>query len=309
MKRTWLLLFLIMLLGGCTSSSTDQNKEINEPTDELPVIYVSNYPLEYFVQRIAGPVAEVRFPASISSDPAYWEPTAEDITQMQAGELIVLNGASYEQWLANVSLPASKIVETAKGFEKDWIKLEDNISHSHGLEGEHEHGGIAFTTWLDIKLAAEQARSLKNALVARIPEHASHFEDNYAKLEKELVGIDSELRATIGMAADTAIIFSHPVYQYFERGYGVHGVSVHWEPDEVPDESMLGELRSLQSEHKTKWMVWEGEPLDETVRLLKAIGIQSAVVDPCGNRPDGGDFTEVMKKNISELHRIYGTND
>jgi len=296
---------LLLFLCGCATTDIDQQQDIAGQTGQLPVVYVANYPLAYFVERIGGPVVEVRFPAAVSGDPAYWQPIPEDITAMQASELIVLNGASYEQWLANVSLPASKIVETAKGFEDNWIPLEESTSHSHGLEGEHEHGGTAFTTWLDMKLAIEQARSLRNALVSRLPDHASHFEDNYARLEKELLEMDAAFETVVSQAPDTPVIFSHPVYQYFERRYGVRAKSVHWEPDEVPDEIMWREFNKIRSEHKARWMLWEGEPNSETVRRLDDQGIQSAMFDPCGNKPETGDFLEVMTENLSILKRIY----
>lgn len=305
MCKRMIVSLLFLFLCGCTASDIDQQQGAAGQTGQLPVIYVANYPLAYFVERIGGPVVEVRFPASVSGDPAYWQPKPEDITAMQASELIVLNGASYEQWLANVSLPASKIVETAKRFEDIWIPLEGSTSHSHGLEGEHEHSDTAFTTWLDMKLAVEQARTLSDALVSRLPDHASHFEDNYARLEKELLEMDAAFETAVSQAPDTPVIFSHPVYQYFERRYGVRAKSVHWEPDEVPDENMWGEFNKIRSEHKARLMLWEGEPISETVRRLDAQGIQSAVFDPCGNKPETGDFLEVMTENLSTLKRIY----
>jgi len=299
------LLLLILILAGCNSSDTGRQADEAEQTDRLPVVYVSNYLLEYFAQRIAGPVVEIRFPAATSSDPAYWSPAPGDITEMQTSGLIVLNGASYEQWIKNVSLPTSRIVVTAKGFKDEWIPLEEAISHSHGQEGEHEHGDTAFTTWLDVKLAVEQGRALRDSLISRWPDNTSHFEDNYEKLEADLLKIDSEFETVVGRAPDTPVIFSHPVYQYFERRYGVRGISIHWEPDQLPDENMWSEIKEIQSIHKARWMLWEAEPLAELVRRLEGLGIQSAVLNPCGNKPETGDFLEVMVQNIEALNRVY----
>jgi zinc transport system substrate-binding protein len=52
-------------------------------------------------------------------------------------------------------------------------------------------------------------------------------------------------------------------------------------------------------------MIWEGEPLPESVAKLKEMGIESIVFDPCGNRPDEGDFLSVMKNNVANLRRIF----
>ncbi len=305
MFKRWTLLLFLFTLYSCGSSDTDRQRNATEGSGRLPVVYVANYPLQYFAERIAGPVVEIKFPAGDTGDPAYWQPTPEDITGMQASGLIVLNGASYEQWIENVSLPASKIVETAKGFEERWIPLEGSMTHSHGLEGEHEHGGTAFTTWLDFNLAAEQARTLRDGLISRFPDHASFFEDNYARLEKELMEMDAAFETVINQFPDTPVVFSHPVYQYFQRRYGVHGKSVHWEPDAIPDENMWKECDIMLSEHRARWMLWEQEPVPETARRLDDRGILCAVLDPCGNRPETGDFMEVMNRNLSTLKQVY----
>ena len=39
-----------------------------------PLVYTTNYPLEYFVERIAAPVVDVRFLVPGDEDPAYWRP-------------------------------------------------------------------------------------------------------------------------------------------------------------------------------------------------------------------------------------------
>ncbi len=302
-----IILFLAMIaMAGCTSRDKEGTSGRSESGTAIPVVYVSNYPLKYFTERIAGPLAEVRFPASSSPDPAYWHPSPEEISAMQFADLIVLNGASYERWLPSVSLPPSRMIETAKGFEDRWISLEEEVTHSHGQEGAHEHGGTSFTTWLDLTLAAEQAEAIRDAFVSRWPEHTSLFEDNALKLKADLMKLDSELTGIVGQSPRTPVIFSHPVYQYFQRRYGVNGMSAHWEPGEMPDESMWNDLTKMESQHRAKWMIWEGAPSPEIVDKLSAIGIRSVVFDPCSNEPDEWDFLGVMRKNIDAIKQVYG---
>jgi zinc transport system substrate-binding protein len=52
-------------------------------------------------------------------------------------------------------------------------------------------------------------------------------------------------------------------------------------------------------------MIWEVEPLPESVARLEEMGIRSVVFDPCGNRPDDGDFLTVMKDNATRLQRVF----
>lgn len=78
-----------------------------------------------------------------------------------------------------------------------------------------------------------------------------------------------------------------------------------WEPDEVPSESQWMELKNILSEHPAKWMLWEAAPADETLRRLRALGVESVVVNPCGNRPSTGDFLTVMSEIARALERAF----
>ena len=54
-------------------------------------------------------------------------------------------------------------------------------------------------------------------------------------------------------------------------------------------------------------MLWEKPALPQTMQRLRAMGIESVVFDPCANRPDGGDFLDVMRANIANLERVVRT--
>jgi zinc transport system substrate-binding protein len=262
---------------------------------------VVNHPLKYFAERIGGADVQVVFPAPEDEDPAYWTPDAETIVAYQGADLILLNGASYAKWVAIASLPEAKTVDTSASFADQYIAIEDAVTHAHGPQGEHAHGGIAFTTWLDPQLAILQARAIAAAMSARWPERDKLFSAGLASLERDLRDLDAALQEALSGANDASLVFSHPVYQYLERRYGLNGESVHWEPDEPPSEEQWNALTDLLSSHPAKWMIWEGEPDPATVTRLRALGLESVVFDPCGNTPEAGDYLEVMQENATRL--------
>jgi zinc transport system substrate-binding protein len=52
-------------------------------------------------------------------------------------------------------------------------------------------------------------------------------------------------------------------------------------------------------------MLWEATPLDETRQLLASeYGVGSVVFDPCGNRPESGDYISVMRANVESLEAL-----
>jgi len=267
-------------------------------------VYTVNYPLQYFAQRIAGKHAQVLFPGPADEDPAFWMPDTETIQRYQQADLILLNGAGYAKWTKRVSLPRLRSVDTSAGFKDRLIREQGGIAHSHGPGADHSHAGIAFTTWLDLEQAAQQAEAIMQALVRKRPAHQAEFQRNYALLEKELLALDAEIRSLMSNTAQP-LVASHPVYQYLARRYGLNLKAVMWEPETLPSATDWQALSALLQEHPANWMIWEGQPAPASVQRLREMGVGSLVYDPCANVPDRGDFMDVMKKNINNLKVIF----
>ena len=268
-------------------------------------VYVVNYPLQYFAERIGGDYVDVIFPAPADIDPAFWTPGREVIRQYQKADLILQNGADYAKWIGKVTLPKSKLVDTSWSFKSEYIPLEDAITHTHGPTGEHAHSDVAFTTWLDPLLSAKQADSIKEAFIKLLPGQKDTFVRNYESLKNDLEDLDDKIEKIVSINSEIPLLASHPVYQYLARRYNLNLKSVHWEPDEDPGLDQLKDLDIILEEHTTGWMIWEGEPKGKTKALLRERGIQSLVFNPAANTPDNGDYLEVMNKNADNLKGAY----
>ena len=271
--------------------------------DDTPVVYASNYPLYYFASEIAGGDLDIRLPA-IEGDPAFWAPDGEQVAALQAADLILLNGAGYEGWLNFVSLREERLVDTTAGLADRLLPLEEATVHQHGPEGEHSHSGTAFTTWLDPELAAAQAQAVAAALGELSPAGRAGFAVRLARLEQRLQQLDRELEQMFSALEGQPVVFSHPVYQYLQSRYGLDGRSVHWEPDEAPGTRAWLDFQNLLREHPAGLMVWEDEPLAETVGKLRESDVESVVFHTAANRPQQGDYFDVMEHNRQRLEQV-----
>ena len=270
-----------------------------------PTVYVVNYPLQYFAERIGAEQVHVVFPAPADADPAFWKPDVETIAAFQAADLILINGAGYAKWLTTASLPKSKMIDTSRRFRAGYIEIQGTGTHSHGLTGEHSHAGTAFTTWLDFRQAAQQAEAVTEGLSRLLPEHKDTFERRYAELEQDLLALDERLEAIAARQREQPLLASHPVYQYLARRYGLNLQSVLWEPEVMPDDEAWQGLQSILQEHAAAWMLWEGDPLPTSADKLQVLGVNSLVFDPCGNTPEQGDFLSVMRQNVARLQQAF----
>ncbi len=305
MKR---LLFLTAVVGlSCSAPEDSSQTTASEDGGGKLSVYVVNYPLQYFAERIGGELVDVHFP-EIQGDPAFWKPDAEAISSFQKADRILLNGASYAKWVETVSLPTSKLVDTSSSFRDRYLVIEGTMVHSHGPEGEHSHGETAFTTWLDPTLAIEQAKAIRDAFVEARPADEATFKEGFASLERDLLELDKRMEQAVAGKAGRPLMGSHPVYQYLARRYGLDLSAVHFEPDASPADEAWHDLLRVLEAHPAKWMLWEGEPIAETAEELKGMGLESVVFDPCGNRPAAGDYLSVMETNVAGLERVFSAS-
>ena len=291
---------------GCGGGESEPMSTQADGSGPLAV-YTVNEPLRSLAERIGGDAVDVRFPAPSGLDPAEWSPDPETVAAYQSADLILVQGASYAGWVERATLPSGRIVDTSASFADRLIPLDGAVTHGHGPEGEHTHAGVAQTTWLDPTLAALQARAVAEALSAARPAHAAAFGERLEAVEAELRVLDARIAAVFERWGRGPLLFSHPVYAYFERRYALEGRSLHWEPDELPEEGEWERLASLLEAHPATWIVFEGEPLAATRRRLAALGVRSVVFSPSANRPEAGDFMSVMDDNASRLEAAAGS--
>ncbi len=306
-KRRYAGLVLAALMIACCSCRHRGQERVADARSSKgkPTVYVVNYPLQYLAERIGGSLVDVRFPAPADVDPAYWEPSVDVIAGYQEADVVLLNGAGYAGWTRHVTLPETRLRLTTQSVADRLIPINDAVSHQHGPEGEHEHEGTAFTTWLDPTIAMEQARQVHDALLELLPDNASTLHANFEELAKDLRKLDQDLESLTATNPTIPLVFSHPVYQYLTRRYHLNAREVHWEPGTLPDELAWGQLQELLAAHPARWMIWEGEPLPEVVDRLQSMGLGSVVFSPWGNRPASGDYLTAMKANVDHLRRVF----
>lgn len=294
----------LLALAGCGRADPSPSTATLGPTTVVAV----NYPLAFFAQRIGGDHVAVTMPAPPGTDPSDWQPTPEAISQIQGADVILLNGAGYAGWVGAASLPDSKVWVTSNDDRDEWIQLDqrDSAVHRHGPAGPHSHHGVASMTWLDPEIAIAQADAVRAALVRAMPEHQDLFGSNARVLARSIIEQSADIEQAINTNPTQPVLFSHPVYQYLARRFGMNGRSVHWEPREMPNEEAWSALEASLADHPAEWMIWEATPDTAIADRLQGLGIQSVVVDPGGAAPTQGDYFGSMRAAASALRRVYG---
>ncbi len=299
--RSFLILATTSLISSCENSGNQANLDL--ASTGKPTIAAANYPLAYFAERLSAEFAEVLFEPVPGTDPAYWEPTDNQVSSIQQADLILLNGAGYAQWTSSRTIPYETTVITSTSFEDAFIKLQDGIRHTHKRgTASHTHEGVASTTWLDLMQASAQASSTAEALIEQFPEHSDSVSRELESLLTDLGDLDRQMRTTTAPLRGADLVVSHPVYQYWARAYELSAHSLHWEPTQELGASEMSELAATRTEgDSARYFIWETQPSQKNLDKIKAAGFINIVVNPCGGRPANGDFLKVMRENISSL--------
>ena len=300
-----LLAVTLLLFTACGSEREVSDIEVAANTD-TPLVYTVNYPLAWMARQLLADNARVTFPAPTGVDPAFWQPDIDTVLRYQQADLVLLNGAGYARWVARVSLPGRTLVDTSEAYHEQLLAVPAGPSHSHGPGGEHSHGELAFTTWLDLDLARQQSQAVAVAVQRLLPSQAATIEQRLARLQQTLTAMDERLLALGRQLGEQPLLYSHPVYQYLQRRYQLNGRALHWEPDQVPDEAQWSQLQAILQSHPAQVMLWEAQPLPEVQARLAELGVKAVVFSPMGNRPSSGDFASGMAANIERLEQLSG---
>lgn len=291
-------------VGGCERAPGGGGGGESKAGETPPkVVAATFYPTAYFAERIAsGTPIKVVNPCPPDADPADWKPSREAIETYRSAGLIILNGASFEGWVASASLPTSRVVDTTAGL-KDALLAYEGVTHSHGSGGQHTHHGTDGHTWVDPKLAVGQASAIRDAMARAWPEYTTAFDAGLQALLADLQSLDTALQEVTVRLKGTRLMASHPAYGYLAKRYGWAVVNQDLPPDEEPSAGQwAGVSRELSAlAGGVKVMLFEEEPLAGTSAKLASLGVRSIVFDPCEQPSPEGDYIARMRKNIEGL--------
>jgi len=295
---------IVLFIPSCARQGKTPGPETPAPF----TVYTTFYPTYEFAKRIGAGHVRVVNPCPDDADPAFWRPSPEQIAEYQKADLIVLNGAGLEQWVAQTALPESRVVDSTKPLAAELLQYENVISHSHGAGGTHAHAGLDCHTWLDPLNAQVQARQIAEALIRRLPAHKDDFEANFNALSADFDELDGEFRRLTERMGDDTLLANHPAYHYLAKRYGWKVKSFALDTEHMPSEETFEKIRLyLQSPVRAKIMLWESAPQEEIAKRFQAeFGVESVEFSPAetitaAELESGADYFTIMKRNAANL--------
>ena len=317
MRWIWLSSAMVMscLVSGC--AETKQPKAAASTSEDRSQIVVTSEPLLQMTKKLVGnDVATVLVvPAGISSPD--WSPTADDVKIMQQAGLILLSGAGYEPWKDRVSLPGSRVRDTAAGYYDQLLRIPDAVTHQHGPVGSHTHPGTVWATWLDPDLCAAQLHQVSLNCLRLLPDRKQDIETAEAKLAAELNSLNSMIGAIKAAAKDEALVVyaDAPRYQYMTQRFGWELRYLHWNTSDPLTDVNRTELLELfkpdlvpaSTQNKRQLFLLDSRQSIETEAFVRESGYAVIRIDLCETPSDEKDmFSGRLKQNFQRILDAFG---
>ncbi|SDX45780.1 metal ABC transporter solute-binding protein, Zn/Mn family [Roseicitreum antarcticum] len=187
-------------------------------------------------QRVGGGCAEVEAMMGAGSDPHLYQPTASDVSKLQAAELILYVHPTLEARLATVLERFSQRTPTL-GLVAATYGPDDLRAAS---------GGIDPHIWMDVALWSRIVPVIAEAIAEARPDCRAMLDAQAAALGAELDALHGWVTASIGSIPDGArqLVTAHDAFGYFATAYGMDA-SEGIEGISTESEASIGDIREV----------------------------------------------------------------
>jgi zinc transport system substrate-binding protein len=217
-------------------------------------VFVTILPQAWFVERIAGPYAEVHVLVGPGQSPHTFDATPQQMAQLSEARLFFASGWPFERRLlekAKAVNPGLQVIDTRQGIPLRWMKAAEaeagERAEQAAPDGVRSLDGAGLQTpssaaarggtpdphfWLNPRYAKIMAATIEKALDAADPPHAEAFRKNLATLDDGLDKLDARLREALAPLAGRDFFVYHPAFGYFADAYGLRQAPVELEGKE-----------------------------------------------------------------------------
>jgi zinc/manganese transport system substrate-binding protein len=279
------------------------------------------------VGEVVGDLADVEVIMPLGADPHDFAPSAKQAEAMEDADLLVVNGAGFEEGMDGVidsvtdgGTPVYVFADSIELLDgaahdddhTDEATHEDEATHTDEATHEDDHGAFDPHLWTDPARMVEGVRGLGAALAAIDGVDSGALDTRLDDYVGRLEALDTEIEAALDAvpADDRVLVTNHEVFGYFADRYGFEIVGA-----VVPSLSTNAETSSRELEDLAAIITAEGIPaiFAETTQstdladaLADEVGGEVAVVElfteSLGEPGSGAEtYIDLMRTNAERI--------
>lgn len=280
-----ILLFLIFFLSACQNTSSNNKLDV----------YVSVYPVYDLVQKIGQDKINLVQVMPNQVDAHHWQPSTQDIINLEKADLFIYHGAGFEHWidtvLDSINNENLKTIETSKAIT---LLSSDQQVDPH--------------TWLDINKAKKQMAYIKDSLIKADSANKDFYESNYQKYAKEFDALNKEYLNELSKVKNNDIVVNHQAFSYLASAYNLNQHAlVGIETESEPSAKKIADMIKFIKANNISAIFYESEDtnkvintiaLETNTKKLLLTPIESLSKEQIDNNDD---YLSLMKQNLANL--------
>ncbi len=328
-KKIMLIILLIAIIAGSVvliainleNSGKSDNKDLD--------IVVSNFASYDFLRAITKDTdnIELNFILGPGKDAHSYDPTPQDMIDMQNAEMFVYIGGDLEQW-------SDRIVETLDNSNQKVVKISDVVNvqeeieiegaeHAHDHEEEsHDHDEESHTEefafdshiWTSPENAIKMVTELEKQVSELDPANTESYKKNAEEYIVKIEEIDTKIKEILAEKERNKLVFGDKMpMQYFIEYYDLdvsaafQGCSTETEPtaktveylvDIVKNESIPVVLYTEMNDGRVANLI-----VSEAGNGSEAVQIQTLHNVTKDNFENGETWVSLMTKNLDVLEK------
>lgn len=307
MKKILLAFTIItFLLCGCTA-----NTQTQQAKDDKLQVYSSFYAVYDFVNKIGGDKINLINIVPTGTEPHDWEPSINDMLNLEGADILFYNGLGMEQWLEKVKNtienPNIQYVELSTAITP--LSSGHNQAHSHTNNEEEADPHI----WLNPQNVIKELTLIKDTLSSADPVNKAYYEANYKKACEDITKLDTDFKTAVNGFKSKEIIVAHEAYAYLCSAYGLTQIPIEGiMADSEPSPSKMSEITKLANEKNIKYIFFEELINSKAANAIASeIGAKLLVLNPFEGLTkeqidSGEDYISIMYKNLENLKKALG---
>lgn len=214
------IVFFPVVFAACSSQQGSSGSKLS--------ILVTIVPQKYFVERIAGELAEVSVLIPPGASPAAYELSPSDMRVVSEADVWFTIGVTSENsWYDDFQEINGNllVVNTLDGIQRLPVNRY-GIPGVHGGTGHDHSGGMDPHVWLSPELVKKQLYTISAALTDVDSLNASAYAEGLKAFEEDISLLQEKLHRLLDPRSGSSFMVFHPAWGYFADEFNLVQVPV-----------------------------------------------------------------------------------
>ncbi|MDD2785477.1 MAG: metal ABC transporter substrate-binding protein [Patescibacteria group bacterium] len=302
-KNSWLigLAAVVVLIAAYLIIINFAHKpnDLSQATAETGKLRIaaSINPIADMAAQIGGQFVKVDVILPPGASPHTFEPTPQQIRNMQGVALVFAIGHGLDDWIQPIVDNASGA--TVLAVDKD-IKMRE-LPLNQRDEDEPDQT-VDPHYWLTPANAKTISQNITDALSQADPAHKDAYASNLASYQKQLDDLDAYIKNKLSGITSREMITHHNAWGYFADAYGLQIVGTfEISPGREPTPQQIADLHSKAKEFNVKTIFSEPQLSDASLRpFVQDLSLNVKILDPVGTNMG---YIDMMRYNADTISK------